>query len=196
MQNHLYKQCQLKAAEIVASYKGPCEAYNYVATATLMVAAIVATVASAAVSTYAAYAQGQAQQKMADWNAKVARNSAFSARLAGEAEANQIRTRGLKLIGAEQAAAGRSGVTLTGSSQSVMYDSSLQNELDQMTEVYKGSVMSDRDLNQSIGDQYQGQMAEQNAQFGMAGSLLTGAGSVATAGMMYNMQTSTNPAIS
>lgn len=162
-----------------------------------MVAAVVASVASTAVSVYSAYAQGQAQQKMAQWNAKVAQNSAFAARQQGEEEANQVRTRGIMLLGAQQAAAGRSGVTLSGSAQDVMYDSSVQNELDQMTTLYRGSVMSDRDLNQASSDEFQGQTAGQNAAFGMTGSLLTGAGSIAQAGMMYNLQNAnSNPSVS
>lgn len=180
MSKQLYSQCLLKASVIVQQYHSDIEAYNFVATTTALiaVAAVSATsaLASAGVGVYGAYRQAESQKQMSDWNSKVAQNSAFSAHQQGEAEANLVRTRGLKLMGAQQAAAGRSGVTLGGSVDSVMYDSSLQNELDQMSSLYRGELTSDRDLNQSISDQYSGSQAQANAPFQAAGSILTGVG--------------------
>lgn len=146
------------------------------------VIAIVAGVASAAVGAVGAYQSGKAAQAQASWNQKVASNSAMEARQQGEFQAQQVRLRGLKLIGTSQAAAGRSGVTLGGSVNDVMYDSSLQNEMDQMTSRYKGEVVATRDINQGNADAFEGSMAESNAQFSMAGSIISGAGSVARSG--------------
>ena len=60
---------------------------NYVSTTIVLIVAAVAAIASAGVSAYGMYQQGQAQKQIADYNAKVSRNSAIAARQEAEAQA-------------------------------------------------------------------------------------------------------------
>ncbi len=171
-----YQLCQEQARQIVASYRqqSVIDAQNFAASTIAAVAAVVAVVASG-VSAYGMSQQGKSQERVAKYNAKIQENSAITARQEAEASARQIRDRANRIRGAQVAGASKSGITISGSVNDVMYDSALNSELDALTMIYKGERSAEGLTTQARITRYEGSESSRLATFGAGATLLTGA---------------------
>lgn len=144
-------------------------------------AAIAATaaVSGAAVSAYGLYQQGQAQKKIAEYNAQVQQNNALMKGQQAKYESGLIQQRNNRLRGAQAAAASKSGISLDGSVNDVMYDSSLQGDLNSLSAIYKGQVGSEESTSGANISIAQGKSAQSQSDFGAGGSLIGGLGQAA-----------------
>jgi hypothetical protein len=164
-----------------------------IATTTALTIAAVASVAGAGIAAYGAIQQGQAAKKMGDYNAKIAANNAIiqqnnakAAQQQASLEADRKRRIGKIIAGKQRAAATKSGVTFSGSVEDVMIDSSVNVEIDALTELYKGNLSSQDYINRSASSlaegelsKMQGRAARTSSYYSAAGSILSGAGSAA-----------------
>ncbi len=155
-----------------------------IATSTILAVAAVAAVASAGVSAYGMYQQGKTQEAIGNYNAKVDQNNAIAARQQAEFDAQRIRDRNVRLRGAQTAAASKSGLSISGSVQDVMFDSGTQGELDALTSIYKGSISSNAQVAAARLSTFEGNAAA-NASYVSAGGTLLGG--VANAGQYWMM---------
>jgi len=144
-----------------------------VATAAAIVAAVVAVVGTA-VSAVGMYQQGKAQEKVANYNAKIAENAAISQRYQAEAQASRIRDRAKRLKGAQISSASKSGITLSGSANDVMYDSALAAENDVLTSLYQGKTGADSSMAQASLARFEGNQARSNSYYGISSTILSG----------------------
>lgn len=104
------------------------------------IAAIVAAVVAAGASAYATYNQYQQQAAQTKYNQQVATANARAAQDQAAANAEMVRTRAAKVLAAQRAAYGASGVTLEGSSPlAVQADSAFQAEMDAQRQLYEGN---------------------------------------------------------
>jgi len=133
------------------------------------------TVVSTAVGVYSAYSQGQAQQKAAKYNAKVAENQATAARNAAAVREQQHRERIRQLAGTQRANSGASGIALEGSPLLVMADTLEQAELDAQRIRYGGEVSATGFESQARLQRFQGAQAAQAGMIGAGSTLLSGA---------------------
>lgn len=140
---------------------------------------IAATVISTAVGVYSAYSQGQAQQKAAKYNAKVAQNQAEMARNAAAVREQQHRENVRRLSATQRANAGMSGVTTEGSPLLVMADTLEQAELDAQRIRYGGEVSATGFESQARLSRFQGDQASRAGMIGAGSTLLSGAASAA-----------------
>jgi hypothetical protein len=154
-----------------------------IATSTIAAIAAIAAVAGTAVTVVGMQQQGQAQKKVANYNAKIAENAAISKRYEAEAQANKIRERAKRIRSTQITNYSKSGVTLSGSVNDVMYDSSLAAENDVLISLYEGKTASSNLHSQAALSRFEGKQAVINANYGSAGTLLSG---VAEAGSYYN----------
>lgn len=123
---------------------------GYVASSTVAAIAAITTIAGTAVGTYSAVAAAQARSAASKFNSKVQQNNARMAEQQSAAEAAKTKERGRRLIGQQRAALSAAGVDIdSGSALDVAYDSNVQNELDRLTQLYKGDVSATGSLAQS-----------------------------------------------
>ena len=108
---------------------------------------------------------GQAQKKMAEYNAQVAQGTANY-----QAARQQDKTR--RLMASARVAVNKSGLTMSGSPLDVIADSAVQSELDHQAILRQGA-------SQAAMDRTQGRIAQQAGYFGAASSLLSGASQAA-----------------
>ena len=142
------------------------------------VAIVMAGVAAAGAITSAvgSYAAGQTKKSADKYNAQVNENNASMAQMQAAAEAQKVREKGRRIIGAQRAALSAAGVDINaGSALDVTYDSNVQNELDALTTLYKGRVSSSNSVAQAQLDRYSGKQAGQAGAIAAGGSLLSGA---------------------
>ncbi len=125
------------------------------------VAAVMAV--TAVVSAVGQLQAGQAQKKMANYNARIAEDTARY-----QAERQQDRVR--RLMAGARVAINKSGVTASGSPLDVLANSAMQSELDHQAILRQGAA-------QAAMDRYQGSQAARAGYFGAATALLKGASS-------------------
>lgn len=148
---------------------------------------------STAMSVAGAVAQGQSQKKMHQFNAKMAdrdaaihKNNAIAARQQASIEVQKTRQIARRYNASTRANALKSGSTLEGSVSDILYDSSLQQEQDALTAVFKGesaaaahqSGAKDSEINASLS-RAQGKAAMQTGLWQGASNLVQGASSMA-----------------
>lgn len=144
-------------------------------TAALIMAGV--AVAGAATSAAGAMAQASAQKQASDFNAKVAQNNAQAQSQQAMADANRIKQQGDRLRGKQVATLAAAGVDPnSGSGSAITYDSKVQNELDQLTTIYKGQVAAGGDDSQATLDRMQGRGAVNAGYLQAGGTLIQGAG--------------------
>lgn len=162
---------------------------GWAASTTAIIAAVVAA-AGAATSAVGTYASGQVRKQSEKYNAQVAQNNARLAQEQAAADAQRIREKGRRIMGAQRAALASAGVDPdAGSAVDIGYDSSVQNELDALTALYKGNVAASGSIAQSQLDTYAAKAAGIGGALGAGGTLLSGAaGTIST----YN-ELKTNP---
>jgi cell division protein FtsL len=178
--NQQFLKCQQQAKLIVQAYRDVapkgCDPKNYVATTTLLIAAAVTAIIGAGVSAYGMYAQGQAQKKMADYNAKIQSQAATSRQQQAAFEADRLRERNRLLAGAQIAGASKSGLDISGSVSDVMNDSAVSGEMNALAAIYKGDVSASQYNASAELSHMQGQAAQEGSYYNAGGTLLSGIG--------------------
>jgi hypothetical protein len=157
-----------------------------------LIIAAVAAVAAAGVSAYGAYEQGQAQKEMSKYNAEVARNNAKAINSQTDYDVQRIKDRNRRIRATQASGFLKSGVTLEGSAQDVLYDSSLEGEMDALSVAYKGTIQSNAAKSGAALYNMQGNIAQQNAAYSATGSILGGVGSAAGYTAQYNQYQAQN----
>lgn len=151
----------------------------------LAIVGAVAAVAGTGVAVYSAYQQSEAQAQAAKYNRQAALNEAAQAEDAAKAEANQQREQYRRIIGANRAAVGASGVEETGSPLLVMADNAAQAELNARMTEYAGQVRGTSARTQAELYRVTGANARTAGALSMAGTALTGAANLADRGYGY-----------
>ena len=146
---------------------------------------VVAALAATGIGAYSAIAQGQAAEDAAKYNAKVNENNARSAEYQAQAEAQQVRRRNAAILGRQRAVLSKSGVTLSGSAEDLMYDSAVQGELEALNVLYAGNVQSGYYQSRARLSRFEGANARTAGYYGAASSVLSGASSAASSYARY-----------
>jgi hypothetical protein len=153
-----------------------------IATATLIIAAIVTAVVSAGVGAYSAYAQGQAQADAAKYNKAVAKNNALAATQQAQYEADRIRDRNRRIVGQSRADFAKAGVDISGSASDVLTDSATQGEMDVAAAIYTGRISATQQHSAAQLFGFQSRTAEQAGYTGAAAQGLSGLSSALSIG--------------
>jgi argininosuccinate synthase len=143
----------------------------------LAIAGTAAAVTGAAVSAYAQYEQGVAQQQAARYNARVLQNQALVASYSAQVQRQQQENRLRRLQATQRTVSGASGVTTEGSPLAVMMDTATQGAYEQALTTYAGEGRSAGYTSGAGLAEFQGRQAATAGAVGAGGSLLTGAGS-------------------
>ncbi len=98
--------------------------------------------AGAATSAVSASQQASAEKDAQDYNAQVAENNATVARDKAKYEAQRLRERNRRVIAEQRGEYLSSGLQLKGTAEDVIFDSSIQGELDVMSAEYSGKIES------------------------------------------------------
>ena len=147
---------------------------------TAVIVAIGVAVAAAAVSAYAAYEQGQTQQKIGKFNAKVAENAALARRQAAEIERQNKREQMAAIMAASRAGAGASGaITGEGSPLLIELADAENAKLNEARITYSGEVGARAQESEAIVQRYAGKAAARRGYIQAGASLLGGASSAA-----------------
>ncbi len=150
------------------------------------IAGLVLSAVGTAVGVAGTLAQADSQAKAQDYNAKVSENNAIQAKQQSEFEATRVREKGLRLLSAQKAAYGKSGVDLTGSAGDVLLDTSFSNELDALAVEYGGNVGANRYTAEAGLNSMSAANARRAGYYSAGSTLLTGLGSMASTGLdMY-----------
>jgi type II secretory pathway pseudopilin PulG len=161
----------------------------WAATTTAIVVAIVGAIASAAGTAVAISSQkaaGEAANDAAKYNAKLAENNAIMASQQARFKADQQKRRNRLVLGSQRANFLKSGATIEGTPDDVLYNSSIEAELDQAAILYQGEVSSRGLQARARLSEYEGKQAQSAGNIAAAGSLLSGVGSAASYGGKIN----------
>lgn len=96
-------------------------------------------------------------------NAKLAEENATLSREQSIYDGEKIRQLNRRLVGAQKAAVAKSGIQIEGSPTDVIYDSSLQGELDALLTEYKGEIDASKSMHQSRAFLLEAQFTRENA---------------------------------
>ncbi len=135
----------------------------------------VLAVAGTAVSTYAAVAQGEAAEDAAKDQNEAAKAQAQSAQDAAALEAGQVRRENLLRLGKNRAATAKSGVLIEDSAADVMYDASIQGEIEAMSVLYSGATEASYQRSKGRMALKEGKAAKRAGYVSGAGTLIGGA---------------------
>lgn len=136
--------------------------------------------AGSAVSAMGMIQQGKAAERAANYNAAIAENNATLAKNKALAEETMVRNRTARQVGTAGAAIGASGITVEGTPLDVLAETVQLGELDALTTRWKGTVEASGFKDNAVLERMQGKAAMKNAQWGAAGTLLSGIGSAAS----------------
>lgn len=162
---------------------------GWAATTTAIVMAVIAA-AGAATSAVGSLAASQSKAAADKFNAQVSTNNAKLAEQQAAADAQKVRERGRRLYASQRAALTAAGVDPdAGSAIDIEYDSSVQNELDVLTTLYKGKVSATNSNTQAQLDMYSANATRRGGAIGAGGTLLGGIAS--SIGSYYS--TTSNP---
>lgn len=151
-------------------------AFGWTAAQTATYATMAVTAASAAYSGYSSYQSGKNQQKVADYNAKVAETQALDARARGGFEANQKRREVAAILGQQQTQLAANGVeTASGSALTLASDTAWAGEMDAKTIEVNALRAAYGYQQEAVGSRLQGKVARSNGTGAAYGSLLSGA---------------------
>ena len=142
-------------------------------TTALLILAAVGT----GVSAYSSYAQGQAQEKAADENAQIALANAQAAEDKAKYDEEMHREKVKKLLSAQRALYGASGVDMAGSPLMVQEDTLSQGEMDALAIRKGGSVAAAEQRSMANLYRMQGKAAKTGSYYQAGSTLLSGAGS-------------------
>lgn len=119
-----------------------------------------------------------ASEKAGEFNEAVAKNQAQAESDKAAYEAQRIRKRNLVLLGKQRAAYAKSGVNLSGSALDVMFDSSMEGELDALAAQYTGATAAGFYRSKGQLARMEGDNAAAASRYHAYGTLLTGAGRI------------------
>jgi hypothetical protein len=137
---------------------------------------LIATLIATAVSTYATLSASQAQQQAAQYQAKVQKNEAIAAQQAADQAAQQDRERSKRIISANIAAAGASGIqSAEGSPLLALVDQAQQAELNARTIEASGSRTASGFQSQALLSNFYARNFQTAGYFQAGSTLLTGA---------------------
>jgi hypothetical protein len=100
----------------------------------------IAALASAAAGAYAAVKQGDAAEEAGQRTKEAENSNALAAQQQAALEAGQIRRKNLVRMGEQRATAAKSGVLIDASAGDVIYDTSIQGELEAQSALYSGAT--------------------------------------------------------
>lgn len=145
--------------------------------------AVVISVASAGVSAYGAYQQGQAQEAMSKYNAKIAENEAIGRQQAIEAESREL-ARGQREMKARQrtSISGRGGL-MAGTDLLLLAEQAKNMQLDQLELSRQQDLAGVRGASEAAMSRYKGATAASAGKWTAGASLLKGAGQAASLGI-------------
>lgn len=131
----------------------------------------------AIISAYATFASMQAQAGAQSYAAKVARNNALQARQAAQIAAENAHEKNQRILGAQRARLGASGVMPSeGSPLIVQMDSAEQAALEEARIRYGGQVMAQGYESERALKSYQARISRRGAVVGAGATLLGGVG--------------------
>jgi len=132
------------------------------------------------VSAFGALAGGVQQQRVADYQAQVAKNNAAASRQAASANAERIRDRVRSTQSSARAAFAKSGVALQGTPLAVLGANQAEGELDVLTAIYKGELSGIAQENSAALARAEGSSALTGGLIGAGSTFLTGFGNIAS----------------
>ena len=137
----------------------------------------------------AAEAQGKAEQKILDYNAKLKEQEAAAELARSQEEARQFKIRGSEFQAGQRVGYAKGGVLAAGSPALVLEETALNLEADRMKIIKEGYLAESFRKSEAEGLRYQGRAAVSRGKniktasmYSAAGSLLTGIGGAAYAG--------------
>jgi hypothetical protein len=145
----------------------------------LLIAAIAASVVGTGVGVYSQVKAGNDAEDAAKANAAVEKNNAIAAQQQAALEAGQVRRKNLLRMGAQRAAAGKSGVLIDDSAGDVIYDTAIQGELEALSVAYSGATQSNYYNSKSRIARWEGSQAKSAANLNAGATLIGGLGSAA-----------------
>ena len=125
--------------------------------------------------TLGAMNEGRAAQKIANRNAAVSEQNAVIARQNAKAQEESFRREATRRQGSRRAAAGASGLQLTGSPLAVLEDAAREEELDALEIRYQGTLQTQSYQNQAGTQRFEGRAAKSQS-ISKAGAALLGGG--------------------
>lgn len=131
-------------------------------------------IAQGVMGAMAALQSGRDQQAMANRNAAQARQNAVIAEQNAAAQEESFRREARRRQGARRAAAGASGLQLTGSPLAVLQDAAMEEELDALELRYQGDLKAQGFRRQADADEFRGRIAKRNSISKAGMSLLGG----------------------
>lgn len=144
---------------------------------TLAIIGIAMVVAGGMVSAYGSIQEGKAQNRQAKAQAKAVENQVITQRQSAEFDAARIRERNRRIRGSQAAAGAKSGLLVgSGSMGDVMYDSSLQGELDVLSTMYRSQTNAAAGFSQATMLRQAGKDAEKLGKLNAGTTLLTAGG--------------------
>lgn len=143
----------------------------------LLAIGLALTAASTAMSVNGSIQASAAAKAVGNANVAADLTNAQISEAQANAQATQIRANNARLAARQRVGFLSSGITLDGSAQDVMYDSSIQGELDALNTEYKGKIGAYSDLRQSNIDALDGSTRSTMYQDQAYSSVLSGAGS-------------------
>lgn len=162
-----------------AVFGAVCGSMSIAEPVTLALIGIGLGAAGTGISAVGSIQQGKSAKAAGEFNARVAENDAMSARQQAEFDVERIRDVNRRISGSQAAAITKSGVKISGSSSDVMYDSSVQGELDVMSRLFQGRSIAEREYSRAKLSRFQGSQQKKASQFQAGASILTGAGQAA-----------------
>ncbi len=138
--------------------------------------AVALTAIGTSVAVYGAVEQGNAAKDAANQQKDAENANAQAAAQAAELEAGQIRRRNLLRLGSQRAAAAKSGVLIDDSAADVIYDTSIQGELEAMSALYSGATQAGYYRSRGKAAAAEGAAAQRAGQIAGAGTLIGGIG--------------------
>ena len=146
-------------------------------TTALLIGGLVLSAAGTGATIYAQQEAASAQKKAANYDAQVASNNALQAQQASQYEATRTRDRNRRLLASSVAATAKNGIQLSGSASDVLYDSSVQGELDAMASLYTGKVSANAQEAQARLSRMKSSSISASQGINAAGTALGGVGS-------------------
>lgn len=131
---------------------------------------------STGLQVFSSIMQGQQQQAMANYNAKILDQNAQIERQQTVARESKQRRESNQVLGMQRAAFAQSGAGLDGSAADVMAQSATNAELDAMMIRYEGDLRARGLKEQAKQERFAGKTALTQGYFNAAGSILGGAG--------------------
>lgn len=142
--------------------------------------AAIAAVVAAGVGTYAAVKQGNVAEAAAKDANEAEKANAKAAMDAAALEAGQVRRKNLLRLGAQRAAAAKSGVLIDDSAADVIYDTAIQGELEALSVLYSGAQAASYSRSRGKIALAEGKAAKSASRIQASSTLIGGLGSAAS----------------